>query len=63
MCLAKKKSEPLVHHNGPYDTLDQLPEEKLNWISKETTDYKELRHPLLDYPKSIVLRKPHHRNQ
>lgn len=52
-------SEPLVHYNGPLETLDQLPEEKLAWITKETSDDKELRHPLLDYPKSIVFRKPH----
>jgi hypothetical protein len=58
-----EQSEPLVHYNGPLETLDQLPEEKLNWITKETSDHKELRHYLLDYPRSIVFRKPHNRNQ
>lgn len=57
-----EQNEPLVHYNGPLETLDQLPEEKLAWITKETSDDKELRHPLLDYPRSIVFRKPHHLN-
>jgi hypothetical protein len=57
-----EQNEPLVHYNGPLETLDQLPEEKLSWITKETSDDKELRHPLLDYPRSIVFRKPHNRN-
>lgn len=57
-----EQSEPLVHYNGPLETLDQLPEEKLAWITKETSDNKELRHPLLDYPRSIVFRKAHNRN-
>lgn len=57
-----EQSEPLVHYNGPLETLDQLPQEKLAWITKETSDDKELRHPLLDYPKSIVFRKPHNLN-
>lgn len=57
-----EQNEPLVHYNGPLETLDQLPEEKLAWITKETSDDKELRHPLLDYPRSIVFRKPHNRN-
>jgi hypothetical protein len=55
-------SEPLVHYNGPLETLDQLPQEKLDWITKESTDSEELRQPLLDYPRSIVFRKPHNRN-
>lgn len=57
-----EQNEPLVHYNGPLETLDQLPKEKLAWITKETSDNKELRHPLLDYPRSIVFRKPHNRN-
>ncbi|KAG2233667.1 hypothetical protein INT48_008457 [Thamnidium elegans] len=52
-----EQSEPLVHYNGPLETLDQLPQEKLAWITKETSDDKELRHPLLDYPKSIVFHR------
>ena len=55
-------NEPLVHYNGPLETLDQLPEEKLAWITKETSDDEELRQPLLDHPRSIVFRKPHNRN-
>ncbi len=55
-------SEPLVHYNGPLETLDQLPQEKIAWITKESTDSEELRQPLLDYPRSIVFRKPHNRN-
>jgi hypothetical protein len=58
-----EQSEPLVHYNGPLETLDQLPQEKLDWITKETSDHTELRHYLLDYPRSIVFRKPHNRNQ
>lgn len=58
-----EQNEPLVHYNGPLETLDQLPEEKLDWITKEMSDHKELRHYLLDYPRSIVFRKPHNRNQ
>ncbi|KAI8368986.1 hypothetical protein BD560DRAFT_304388, partial [Blakeslea trispora] len=55
-------NEPLIHYNGPCETLDQLPEEKSKWIVTETSDNEELRHPVLDYPRSIVLRKPHYRN-
>ncbi|KAI8647450.1 hypothetical protein BD408DRAFT_143969 [Parasitella parasitica] len=55
----REQSEPYVHYNGPFETLDQLPKEKLDWITQETNSGKELRHPLLDYPRSIVLRKPH----
>ncbi|KAL7318117.1 hypothetical protein PS15m_004379 [Mucor circinelloides] len=58
----EQQSEPYVHYNGPFETLDQLPKEKLDWITQETSSNKELRHPLLDYPRSIVLRKPHHKN-
>ncbi|KAI9265469.1 hypothetical protein EDC94DRAFT_538950 [Helicostylum pulchrum] len=58
-----EQSEPLVHYNGPLETLDRLPQEKLAWITKETSDDKELRHPLLDYPKSIVFRKPRNLNK
>ncbi|KAF1804010.1 hypothetical protein FB192DRAFT_1279406 [Mucor lusitanicus] len=58
----QQQSEPYVHYNGPFETLDQLPKEKLDWITQETSNSKDLRHPLLDYPRSIVLRKPHHKN-
>ncbi|KAK4520196.1 uncharacterized protein ATC70_008327 [Mucor velutinosus] len=58
----QQQSEPYVHYNGPFETLDQLPKEKLDWITQETSNNKELRHPLLDYPGSIVLRKPHHKH-
>ncbi|KAI8059058.1 uncharacterized protein B0P05DRAFT_640879 [Gilbertella persicaria] len=58
----REQNEPLVHYNGPYETLDQLPEEKLAWITTETLDSQELRHPLLDYPRSIVFRKPYYRH-
>lgn len=57
-----ESNEPLVHYNGPLETLDQLPKEKLAWITKESNDSSELRQPLLDYPRSIVFRKPHNRN-
>lgn len=58
----QEQSEPYVHYNGPFETLDQLPKEKLDWMTQETSNNKELRHHLLDYPRSIVLRKPHHKN-
>ncbi|KAI8877822.1 hypothetical protein K501DRAFT_306069 [Backusella circina FSU 941] len=59
-----ENTEPLIHYNGPLETLDQLPEEKLNWITKESLENSnELRHPLLDYPRSIVFRKPRDKRQ
>ncbi|CEP16549.1 hypothetical protein [Parasitella parasitica] len=58
----QEQSEPYVHYNGPFETLDQLPKEKLDWVTQETSNSKELRHPLLDYPRSIVLRKPHYKS-
>ncbi|KAJ8657698.1 hypothetical protein O0I10_006513 [Lichtheimia ornata] len=56
-------SDPIIHYNGPCDTLDQLPDEKLEWIKHEPATAEALRHPLLDCPKSIVLRKPVTRSQ
>ena len=56
-------SDPLVHYNGPCDTLDQLPDEKLAWIKQEPVSAEGLRHPLLDCSGSIVLRKPVTRSQ
>jgi hypothetical protein len=59
-----ENTEPLIHYNGPLETLDQLPEEKLNWITRESLENSnELRHPLLDYPRSIVFRKPRDKRQ
>lgn len=56
--LAKSslENEPLVHYNGPHQTLESLPAEKLNWIKDETTCGTQ--NPLTDYEQSIVLRKP-----
>ncbi|KAI8972485.1 hypothetical protein BDB01DRAFT_730105 [Pilobolus umbonatus] len=45
--------EPIVHYNGPIDTLDQLTEEHYRWIVTGTD------HPLNNWPRSIVFRKPH----
>ncbi|KAI8144827.1 hypothetical protein BJV82DRAFT_667373 [Fennellomyces sp. T-0311] len=56
-------SDPIVHYNGPCDTLDQLPGEKLTWIKQEPVSAEGLRHPLLDCSGSIVLRKPVTRSQ
>ncbi|KAI9498283.1 hypothetical protein BDB00DRAFT_799690 [Zychaea mexicana] len=56
-------SDPVVHYNGPCDTLDQLPGEKLAWIKREPVSAEGLRHPLLDCSGSIVLRKPVTRSQ
>jgi hypothetical protein len=58
----QEQNEPYVHYNGPFETLDQLPKEKLDWMTQETSNNKELRHSLLDYPRSIVLRKPQNKN-
>ncbi|KAL0078878.1 hypothetical protein J3Q64DRAFT_1676282 [Phycomyces blakesleeanus] len=53
-------SEPLMYYNGPYETLDQLPEDKLQWI-KDSSPAEGVGIPQLSahslYP--IVLRKPH----
>ena len=59
----KGGSDPIVHYNGPCDTLDQLPAEKLAWIKREPVSAEGLRHPLLDCSGSIVLRKPVTRSQ
>ncbi|KAI9250754.1 hypothetical protein BY458DRAFT_444543 [Sporodiniella umbellata] len=54
-------SEPIIHYNGPCETLDQLPEDKYQWIASESFDMNDQpTNPLLNYPRSIVLRKPHH---
>ncbi|KAI9277202.1 hypothetical protein BDA99DRAFT_495136 [Phascolomyces articulosus] len=58
-----KNGDPVVHYNGPYDTLDQLPDEKLAWIKREPVSAEGLRHPLLDCSESIVFRKPITRSQ
>ncbi|KAG1109958.1 hypothetical protein G6F42_015483 [Rhizopus arrhizus] len=55
-------NEPLVHYNGPYQTLESLPAEKLNWIKDEQTSTL-VKNPLTNYTKSIVLRKPLTRSQ
>ncbi|KAI9321785.1 hypothetical protein BX666DRAFT_1874954 [Dichotomocladium elegans] len=60
---AKTSADPVIHYNGPYETLDQLPDEKLQWIRREPVEAEGLRHPLADCPKSIVLRKPVTRSQ
>lgn len=63
---AKKRealeNEPLVHYNGPYQTLESLPLEKLNWIKDEQTS-SLIQNPLSNYNQSIVLRKPVSRSQ
>ncbi|KAI7854796.1 hypothetical protein BDC45DRAFT_508147 [Circinella umbellata] len=59
----KGGSDPVVHYNGPCDTLDQLPAEKLAWVKREPVSAEGLRHPLLDCSGSIVLRKPVTRSQ
>lgn len=56
------ENEPLVHYNGPYQTLESLPVEKLNWIKDEQTS-SLIKNPLTNYNKSIVLRKPVTRSQ
>ncbi|KAI8356707.1 hypothetical protein EDC96DRAFT_446174 [Choanephora cucurbitarum] len=56
-----QQNEPLVHYNGPFHTLESLPLETLNWIKDEQTSTL-VKNPLTDYQRSIVLRKPIHRN-
>ncbi|KAG0745536.1 hypothetical protein G6F57_003438 [Rhizopus arrhizus] len=59
----KTPSEPIIHYNGPFETLDQLPEDKYEWIVSESFDMNDQpANPLLDYPRSVVFRKPHHIN-
>ncbi|CAO3703713.1 unnamed protein product [Rhizopus stolonifer] len=60
MIRRKTANEPIIHYNGPYETLDQLPEDKYSWIVSESfgTD-SQTTNPLVDYPKYIVFRKPH----
>lgn len=55
-------TEPLVHYNGPFHTLESLPIEKLNWIKDEQTSAL-VKNPLTNYNRSIVLRKPLTRSQ
>jgi hypothetical protein len=58
---------PIIYYNGPFDTLDQLPEEKFSWITRETvgdTSNEELRHPrLLNYPRPVAFKKPTNKRQ
>jgi hypothetical protein len=56
------EGEPLVHYNGPHQTLESLPVEKLNWIKDEPTS-SLVKNPLTNYEQSIVLRKPVTRSQ
>ncbi|KAI9020254.1 hypothetical protein CLU79DRAFT_704098 [Phycomyces nitens] len=53
-------SEPLVYYDGPCETLDQLPDDKLQWI-KDSSPAEGVGVPHLSrhsiFP--IVLRKPH----
>ncbi|KAF7732161.1 hypothetical protein EC973_006416 [Apophysomyces ossiformis] len=56
----KAATEPTVHYNGPFHTLEQLPEEKLAWIKQETSN---LGHPLANCTQSVVMHKPHIRSQ
>lgn len=60
--LKSTDTEPLVHYNGPFHTLESLPVEKLNWIKDEQTSTL-VKNPLTNYTKSIVLRKPLTRSQ
>ncbi|KAI8391755.1 uncharacterized protein BYT42DRAFT_557978 [Radiomyces spectabilis] len=56
--------DPIIHYNGPVETLDQLPEEKLAWIKHESSlDTVTLRHPLTHCDRPIVFCKPHQRNR
>ncbi|KAG0180003.1 hypothetical protein DFQ29_001377 [Apophysomyces sp. BC1021] len=56
----KTTTEPTVHYNGPFQTLEQLPEEKLAWIKQESSN---LGHPLANCTRSVVMHKPHIRSQ
>lgn len=57
----KQPNEPIIHYNGPCETLDQLPEDKYEWIVSESVEVGRS-NPLANYPRSIVLRKPHYMN-
>ncbi|KAI8985877.1 hypothetical protein BDB01DRAFT_786639 [Pilobolus umbonatus] len=52
-----KLAEPIIHYNGPYHTLEALPEEKLIWIKNEMPS-SVFKNPVSEYDQSIVLRKP-----
>ncbi|CAO3623354.1 unnamed protein product [Cunninghamella blakesleeana] len=58
-----KYLEPLVHCNGPYHTLDQLPDEKWQWIRNPSLAESQqgLQNPLANWSSisSLVFRKPH----
>lgn len=56
-------NEPIIYYNGPWDTLDELPDDKLEWIKNEPVTTEGLRHPLTDCSGSIVFRKPVTRSQ
>ncbi|KAI8089993.1 uncharacterized protein BX664DRAFT_262766 [Halteromyces radiatus] len=53
--------EPIVHYNGPHHILEQLPDEKWQWIKQPSLAESQqgLQNPLANCPTSIVLRKPH----
>ncbi|KAI8337192.1 hypothetical protein BC941DRAFT_470928 [Chlamydoabsidia padenii] len=56
-----KKMEPIVHYNGSYHTLEQLPDEKWQWIKHPSLAETQqgLQNPLATCSTSIVFRKPH----
>jgi hypothetical protein len=56
-----KKMEPIVHYNGSYHTLEQLPDEKWQWIKRPSLAESQqgLQNPLATCSTSIVFRKPH----
>ncbi|ORZ15102.1 hypothetical protein BCR42DRAFT_492048 [Absidia repens] len=56
-----KKMEPVVHYNGAHHTLEQLPDEKWQWIKHPSLAESQqgLQNPLANCATSIVFRKPH----
>ncbi|KAI7866172.1 hypothetical protein BDF14DRAFT_1816874 [Spinellus fusiger] len=63
---AESTLEPIVHYNGPYYTMDQLPKEKLNWIREEHTSGflgQNLKNNSSNYGQYTVLCKPYTSSQ
>lgn len=57
-----KRLEPIVHYNGPYHTIDQLPDEKWQWIRHPSLAESQqgLQNPLANWiSSSLVFRKPY----
>ncbi|ORX45547.1 hypothetical protein DM01DRAFT_334194 [Hesseltinella vesiculosa] len=56
-----RRLDPIVHYNGPQHTLEQLPDEKWQWIRQPSLAESQqgLQNPLSNCDTSIMFRKPH----